>query len=188
MDGIQGTRQMKKKSSGKRTATGAKRYGVRRCSAALGRAPRRIKQSAAAAAHSKKWPVEGMAELIADSVCCEVSQFLRVKMPEDRYVRWLSAKAEKCFQGNADFRKKMNGAKCREWLHAFMRHWLSSLLKCERPDLQKMLPPRFSVGESLPNRSDAATTDRYAVAPKKQMRWQPERVLARSQWAWLQAA
>ncbi len=177
------------KATAKKTkANGQNKFGVRQSSAAFARRP--ANQSARGLAQSKThaWPVEGMAELIADSVCWEVSQFLRVKMPEDRYVRWLSAKAEVCFQGNEAFRRKMKGTRCREWLHAFMRHWLSSLLKCERPDLFECLPPRFSVGEPLPHGRRERISRRSGPTPKKQMRWQPERVLARSQWAWLQAA
>lgn len=182
---------MKAKSSqakAKKTGKGGKSYGVRRCSAALVRASRKSMQSAAAAAHSKKWPVEGMAELIADSICHEVSQFLRVKMPEARYVQLLAAKAERCLQGNAQFRRKMNGTRCREWLHTFMRHWMASLLKCERPDLLAMIPKSFDTGHPLPAGTGRRVSHRGGTFSRKTMKWEPARLQASSQWNWLQAA
>jgi hypothetical protein len=38
----------------------------------------------------------------------------------------------------------------RDWLYAFMRHWLAALLDLERPDLYQCLPEDFNLGHRLP--------------------------------------
>jgi len=38
----------------------------------------------------------------------------------------------------------------RDWLYAFMRHWLAALLDLERPDLYQCLPEDFNLGHPLP--------------------------------------
>ena len=132
-----------------------------------------------------RWPVPEMAELTADDICWEVSLFLRIPLPRDRYVRWLAAKAELCFQGNAHFRKKMMGARCREWLRVFMRHWMYSLLRCERPDLHADLPESFTLGHPL-SQARPLRPGRRRIGAKQD--WNPARVLAHPRWQFLAAA
>ena len=50
------------------------------------------------------------------------------------------------------FRKLMRGRgnAPRDWLYAFMRHWLAALLDLERPDLYQCLPEDFNLGHRLP--------------------------------------
>jgi hypothetical protein len=38
----------------------------------------------------------------------------------------------------------------RDWLYAFMRHWLAALPDLERPDLYQCLPEDFNLGHRLP--------------------------------------
>ncbi|MGD0261086.1 MAG: hypothetical protein ABSD29_14830 [Verrucomicrobiota bacterium] len=89
--------------------------------------------------------------LIADTVCGEVSRFLGVEIPA-RYSDWLDAKAERCYANHRHFRKLMRGRgnAPRDWLYAFMRHWLAALLDLERPDLYQCLPEDFNLGRRLP--------------------------------------
>jgi hypothetical protein len=129
-----------------------------------------------------------MAELTADDICWEVSRFLRTPLPRDRYAQWLAAKADLCLQGNALFRRKMMGPKCREWLRAFTRHWLTSLLYVERPDLWACLPESFDMGTPLPGGRHPRINRRGGVTPPKALRWQPARVLVHPRWRFLAAA
>jgi hypothetical protein len=89
--------------------------------------------------------------IIADTVCGEVSRFLGVEIPA-RYSDWLDAKAERCYARHDHFRKLMRGRgnAPRDWLYAFMRHWLAAMLDLERPDLYQCLPEDFNLGHRLP--------------------------------------
>ena len=44
-------------------------------------------------------------------------------------------KAERHFATNDQFSRRLRGAKCREYLHAFMSHWLEAHLKTNKPIL-----------------------------------------------------
>lgn len=154
-------------------------------SSKLKRPARVIRKKPTQARRPYRWPVPEMAELTADAICWEVSLFLRVPLPRDRYVRWLAAKAELCFQGNEAFRRKMMDNRCREWLRVFIRHWLYSLLRCERPDLHADLPESFALGHPLPQ--DRPRPKVYRRTNAKQS-WHPERVLAHPRWRFLVAA
>jgi hypothetical protein len=126
--------------------------------------------------------------LIAESVCQEVSRFLEVELPA-RYAVWLEAKAEICYAGHRRFRKLMRdrGNAPREWLCAFMRHWLGSILQLERPDLCRLLPPGFAYGETLPRETlrAAGTGGRLRPYPPPARAWDPARVTWHRRWAWL---
>ncbi len=89
--------------------------------------------------------------LIADTVCGEVARFLGVEIPA-RYSDRLDAKAERCYARHDHFRKLMRGRgnAPRDWLYAFMRHWLAASLDLERPDLYQCLPEDFILGHRLP--------------------------------------
>ncbi len=89
--------------------------------------------------------------LIAETVCGEVACFLDVEIPA-RYAAWIEARAEVCYAKPGHFRKLMRGPgnAPRDWLRAFMRHWLAALLGLERPDLYECLPDSFALGHSLP--------------------------------------
>lgn len=126
--------------------------------------------------------------VIADSVCGEVSRFLGVELP-DRYVDWLDAKAERCYAGHRHFYKLMRGSgnAPRDWLYVFMRHWLDSMLKLERPDLRRCLPREFGNGHRLPDGTHPREDRRGFIrdllpAPRP---WDAARVTRHFRWSWL---
>jgi hypothetical protein len=126
--------------------------------------------------------------LIAESVTQEVSRFLDVELPA-RYGVWLDAKAELCYARDRRFHKLMRGRgnAPRDWLCAFMRHWLGSILILERPDLCRRLPDSFVWGERLPRGPQPHTGDdggRRGRLPASQS-WDPSRVTGHCSWAWL---
>lgn len=123
-----------------------------------------------------RWPDALSAEVIADSVVREVSHFLRARLPGARYADALSARAVRCFAAHAGFRRMMLGARCREQLAVFMRHWTASLLQRERPDLWECLPPSFDVGHPLPEGTGARVKRRGSGPRRKALRWNPRRM------------
>jgi hypothetical protein len=56
------------------------------------------------------------------------------------------------YEHNASFRRLLRrpGNAGRDWLWAFTRHWLYSLLNCRRPELYARLPQDYALGEDLP--------------------------------------
>ena len=121
--------------------------------------------------------------IVADSVCAEVSRFLNVELPS-RYAAWLDAKAELCYAGHRHFRKLMRGRgnAPRDWLYAFMRHWLASILHLERPDLCCRLPVEFGEGKRLPCIDRGGSRRGFRPAPRN---WDASRVIRHHRWAWL---
>jgi hypothetical protein len=126
--------------------------------------------------------------LIAETVCDEVSQFLGVYLPA-RYAEWLEAKAELCYSGRRRFYKLMRGRgnAPRDWLYAFMRHWLGSILHLERPDFSCCLPMSFARGKRLAH-GTRPRTNRFGCNPDflpASRDWDPSRVTRHHRWAWL---
>lgn len=136
---------------------------------------------------SIEWPDALLPWVVAESVCEEVSGFLDVRMPK-RLARWLTAKAEVCFQRNRRFREKMLalGQTPREDLLMYMRHWLASLLREERPDLWSALPSSFDLGHRLPGGKHPRINRRHRVPLPASRRWNPSRTRAHSRWAFLE--
>ena len=126
--------------------------------------------------------------LIADTVCGEVSRFLGVEIPA-RYSDWLDAKAERCYAQNNHFRKLMRGRgnAPRDWVYAFMRHWLAALLDLERPDLYRCLPADFNLGHRLPPGLHPLIRRKGFVPTllPKPRPWDARRVLEHRRWVWL---
>lgn len=127
------------------------------------------------------WP-----RAIAESVCYEVSRFLDEPLP-DRYVIWLEAKTQRCYAAHRHFHKRLKsrGNLGRDWLYVYMRHWLASLLKLERPDLYYCLPENFGNGHRLPPGTHSRVrrngfTD-LLPAPRT---WKAARVLRHPRWRW----
>ena len=118
--------------------------------------------------------------LIAETVCEEVSRFLDLELPV-RYAVWLEAKAELCYAGRRRFYKLMRGRgnAPRDWLYAFMRHWLGSILQLERRDLCRRLPMSFALGERLPRGTDAGVKKLGTIGDCRAERrdWDPSRVI-----------
>jgi hypothetical protein len=126
--------------------------------------------------------------LIADTVCGEVACFLGVEIPA-RYSDWLDAKAARCYARHDHFRKLMSGRgnAPRDWLYAFMRHWLAALLDLERPDLYQCLPEDFNLGHRLPPGQHPLIRRKGGVPAllPKPRRWEVRRVLGHRRWVWL---
>jgi len=98
------------------------------------------------------WP-----EVIAETVCAEVSRFLNVEMPA-AYAGQMAAKAERCYAGNSHFRKLMRGRgnAPRAWLYAFMRHWLCGIFHRTHPQWLRRLPLDYCLGKPIASRNTAA--------------------------------
>ena len=91
-------------------------------------------------------------ELIAESVIGEVERCVGRRLP-DAWIRHLAERAARCYNGNDQFRRRLNrpGNECREWLYAFMRHWITGLLENFDAALLPRLPYGFSIGRKLQN-------------------------------------
>jgi len=89
---------------------------------------------------------------VAYGVCSEVSGWLGHALPED-WVERLVIKAEVVAGRNARFRGLLRqpGDRGRDWLWAFMRHWLAALLKRQQPEWHARLPAEYNVGHPLPS-------------------------------------
>jgi hypothetical protein len=87
------------------------------------------------------------------------------------------------------FRKLMRGRgnAPRDWLYAFMRHWLAALLDLERPDLYQCLPEDFNLGHGLPPGLHPLIRRKGCVPTllPKPRPWDARRVLEHRRWVWL---
>jgi hypothetical protein len=52
-------------------------------------------------------------------------------------------------QASGPFRKHLRSAAARDWLYAFMRHWLAAELKRTHPQLYHKFPQAFTMGRGL---------------------------------------
>jgi hypothetical protein len=88
---------------------------------------------------------------LAELVCEEASLGLGEQFPR-AWVAELAECANVVYQHNAGFRRllRRRGNAGRDWLIAFMRHWLCSLLASRCPDLYRRLPAAYAVGRDLP--------------------------------------
>ena len=90
-------------------------------------------------------------QLIARFVCEEASLWLGEPFP----VEWqteLALHANMLYQNNPSVRQiiRKRGNAGRDWLIAFMRHWLFALLLWRRPELSRRLPDSYWSGKELP--------------------------------------
>ncbi|MBE0540369.1 MAG: hypothetical protein IH623_03200 [Verrucomicrobia bacterium] len=90
---------------------------------------------------------------VAETVWEEATVYLQTELPR-AWVRRLAVRAQMAYHRNAQFRRLLhqNGDAGRDWLWAFMRHWLAARLRAHRHDLYARLPASFSVGGDLPER------------------------------------
>jgi hypothetical protein len=88
---------------------------------------------------------------VAREVWSEAVVWLGEELPRGWVVR-LVAKAETVFSRHPGFRRRLRleGNAGRDWLWAFMRHWLAALIWKHRRELYDRLPASYSVGEPLP--------------------------------------
>ncbi len=85
---------------------------------------------------------------VAVAVWGEACVFLGEELPAG-WITCLTEKAETLYTHGANFRRRIRGGgnSGRDWLWAFMRHWLAALLQEHRPELYRQLPARYCVGE-----------------------------------------
>jgi len=90
------------------------------------------------------------AHVAAEAVLEEAQAYLNAELPR-AWIAALSRRAQLHYANHPRFRKRLrsSGDKSREWLYAFMRHWLAARILKARPDLHAKLPDRYNVGEPL---------------------------------------
>ena len=129
---------------------------------------------------------------VADSVINEVDRCvpLHMSIGEQRaLVDKLADHADAIYARNESFRKKIRGRgdTGRDYLYAFMRHWLSSELKKTRPHVFEQLPQSFMNGEELycgNLRPSFAVTPAHATKKKPaQLQREIDEALATPAWA-----
>jgi len=88
---------------------------------------------------------------VAEHVCESASQWLGETL-QHKWALELAERANVVYQNNARFRQllRKRGDAGWDWLSAFMRHWLYSLLASRRPDLCQRLPGSYAAGRDLP--------------------------------------
>src|SRR5947209_13092060 len=84
---------------------------------------------------------------VAEAVCEEAGVWVGEPLPR-RWVRELMAQANTVYSHNPRFRRKVRGQgnSGRDYLWAFVRHWLAGLLWERRPRLYARLPAGYNVG------------------------------------------
>ncbi len=90
-------------------------------------------------------------QAIAGGVWEEAVAWLGEELPREWRAR-LIERAEAVYASNRRVRRRLRGPGDggRDWLWAFMRHWLACLLSRNRPDLYERLPRSFANGQPLP--------------------------------------
>ena len=88
--------------------------------------------------------------IVAESICAEAATWLDDDRPL-AFAPTLAARAMRLYACNPAFARRMRAAdnEGREWLRAFLRHWLAARLHREHRDLYQRLPSSFSLGASL---------------------------------------
>ena len=83
----------------------------------------------------------------AEAVWEEAHQLLGEELPQE-WIDLLAEKAETIYAHSTRFRRRLRGANCsgRDWLWAFMRHWLADLVLKQEPAWYARLPVRYAVG------------------------------------------
>jgi len=88
---------------------------------------------------------------IAAAVVEEAGVWLGQPLPR-RWIRELTAYATAVYAHNPSFRRRVRGQGTtgRDYLWAFVRHWLAGLMWERRPQLHALLPNTYCVGHPLP--------------------------------------
>lgn len=110
---------------------------------------------------------------VAASVIQEASRHVDTPFPA-YYVEWLAEKAEACHARNERFRRKLRGQgnAGRDWLHVFMRHWLSALLRYARQDPLVLFPCEWNPGRPLNGVATGRRLQHVGCLPRPG-RWPP---------------
>ena len=87
---------------------------------------------------------------LAEGVLAEAVVYLQTELPAS-WQGQLVTRANVIYQRNARFRAliRRDGEAGRDWLWAFMRHWLAALIRQHSPALYDQLPREYSVGKDL---------------------------------------
>jgi hypothetical protein len=95
--------------------------------------------------------------IVASSVWEEASVWLKEELPRE-WIERLARMAENLYLLNSQFRRRARGRgnAGRDYVWAFMRHWLSALLYRRRPGLYARLPDRYALGDPPPAKSTAS--------------------------------
>lgn len=106
--------------------------------------------------------------LVAEGVCAEAAAWLDDDCPM-ALAPVLAARATRLYKHNPAFarRLRVSGNEGREWLRAFLRHWLATRLHRQHPALYERLPSAFCLGEALtsPTRHLQSRKARMAQPP-----------------------
>lgn len=88
---------------------------------------------------------------IMEAICEEAAVWLGQPLPR-RWIRELTAHANTVYAHNARFRQSVRarGDKGRDYLWAFVRHWLAGLLWERRRHIHACLPAAYNCGDALP--------------------------------------
>lgn len=88
---------------------------------------------------------------VADAVHEEASVWLRTELPPP-WIPELAAKADTVAKRNRQFHRliQRSGDAGRDWLWAFMRHWLSAKILAHDRRLHRLLPAAYASGGELP--------------------------------------
>ena len=93
-------------------------------------------------------PEDLIPEIIAQTILQELVQVTEFRVADQpRLIAYLVQHAEEIAAANERFRRKLRGKLGREWLYAFMRHWLAAELKRTQPAVFNRLPPRYAMGD-----------------------------------------
>src|SRR2546426_7530 len=120
-------------------------------------------------------PIVPRAVMVA--VCEAASVWLGHPLPR-RWVRELTARANTVYAHNPRFRRKVRaeGNSGRDYLWAFVRHWLAGLILERRPDFHALLPASYNCGHPLPQEPFVASRRLKAarrVPPPTRLRTRP---------------
>jgi hypothetical protein len=94
----------------------------------------------------------------AEGVWAEACALLDEELPRE-WIGLLIEKAETIYTHGSRFRRRLqsNGNTSRDWLWAFMRHWLAALMQEQRPQLFRKLPSRYCVGDARETEGERVT-------------------------------
>lgn len=80
--------------------------------------------------------------IIAEIVCREARHHVGSDVPM-RYETWLVRRTRQTYATSQSFNRHLRSAAAREWLYAFLRHWLTARLIREHSILARQLPEGY---------------------------------------------
>ena len=140
---------MKHREKVRGVVAASRRFQTRPEAASTSSPSRALAWEAALVALQRDTPLAPVA--VARGVCEEVSIWLAAELPAS-WVELLVEKTAIISAHNPRFHRllRQSGDRGRDWLWAFMRHWLAALLQRQRPACYARLPADYSRGRPLP--------------------------------------